>query len=102
MCRELTLWRGQLVAIAVNGEDVRRLVGMRLDLLPQLHDEVVDGAVRRCRLEAPDLLEDLVAAHRLTDALHEEPQELDLVERERVLDVCDAQRVRREADLRRT
>ena len=46
-----------------------------------------------------NLLQDLVAAHRLADALDEQPEQLDLVERERVLDAADLERVRGEAHL---
>src|SRR5258708_21584214 len=53
-----------------------------LELLSELDDEVVDGAIRGAGLDAPDLVQDLLAAHRLPDALVQEPEQLDLVERE--------------------
>ena len=46
-----------------------RLVVVLLDLLAQLDDEVVDGAVGRVGLDAPDLVEDLVAGDGLVGAL---------------------------------
>src|SRR5258708_5520969 len=51
----------ELVARSVHGQDVLRLVGRRLDLLPELRDEVVDGPGGRRFLVTPDLIEDLLA-----------------------------------------
>src|SRR5690606_27870363 len=90
----------ELVAEAVDREDVPRLLGPRLHLLAQLHDEVVDGAVVRGRLDAPHLVEELVAAHRLAGALVQELEELHLVERELRLAAAAAQHLRGGIDLR--
>src|SRR6185369_4115702 len=70
----------ELIAEAVDREDVARLAALGLDLLAQLDDEVVDGAVGRVRLEPPNLVEDLVAGDGLAALLPEHAQELDLVE----------------------
>src|SRR5262245_7364289 len=72
----------ELVARAVHGEDVLRLVRRRLDLLPQLRDEVVDGPRGRGFLVAPDLIEDLLAGHDLAGVRDEIPQEVEFARRE--------------------
>src|SRR5687768_18518481 len=72
----------QLVAVAVDREDVLWFLGALLELLAQLDDEVVDRAVRRVGVDTPDLVEDLLAADRLADPLVQHAQELHLVERE--------------------
>src|SRR5579871_3379803 len=71
----------QLVAGAVDGDDVARLGGVLLDLLAQLHHEVVDAAGGGVARDAPDLLQDLLARDGLARPLPQEAQELDLVER---------------------
>jgi len=45
-----------------------RLFEIFFDLLAQLDDEVVDGAIGRIGLDAPDLVEDLVACERVAGA----------------------------------
>ena len=62
-----------------------RIRGVVLELAAQLDDEVVDGAVGRVALQAPDLLEDLVARDRLVAPLVEQLEQLDLVEGQGVL-----------------
>ena len=56
------------------GQDVLRLVGVLLELLAQLDDEVVDGAVARVGIEPPDLREDLVTGHGLTLPFEQQAQ----------------------------
>src|SRR4051812_5757693 len=51
----------ELVARAIDRDDVLGFGGVLLDLLAQLHDEVVDAAGRRVARDAPDLLEELLA-----------------------------------------
>src|SRR6185436_13107483 len=72
----------QLVAGPVDRDDVARLGRVFLDLLAQLHHEVVDAACARVARHAPDLLEDLLTRDRLSGPFPEQAQELDLVERE--------------------
>jgi hypothetical protein len=72
----------ELVARAVDREDVAGCGRLRLDLLAQLDHEVVDGAVGRVGLDAPDALQDVVARDGLALALVEQLEQLDLVERE--------------------
>src|SRR4051794_25305801 len=74
--------RHELVAEAVDRKDVPRLGGLRLDLLAQLHHEVVDRAIGRVGFDAPDAAQDIVARNRLTLALVQQLEQLDLVERE--------------------
>lgn len=98
--------RHQLVPEAVDRQDVLRLVGELFDLLAELDDEVVDGAVGGVGFDAPDLVQDLLSAHGLAHALVQEPEELDLVERELLGGLAPGERVRggahgRGADLER-
>src|SRR4051812_49193143 len=74
--------RDELVAEAVDREDVPRVLLVLFELAAQLHDEVVDGARGRRCLDAPDLLEQLVARDGLLGALAQELQDLELVERQ--------------------
>src|SRR5688572_14659854 len=62
----------------MNGEDVLRCVRRLLDLLPQLGDEVVDGARGRELLVSPHLVENLLARDDLADVCHEVAQQLEL------------------------
>jgi hypothetical protein len=64
---------GELVAVAVDGEDVLGFVWGLLDLFSQLDDEVVDGAIAwRSVDDAPDFLENFVARYGLSDAFVQE------------------------------
>ena len=72
----------ELVAHAVDGEDVLRMARIWLDLLPQPGDVDVDGARRRHRVVAPDFVEQLVARQRGAAVLDEVAQQLELARRE--------------------
>src|SRR5216684_2877220 len=72
----------ELIAGAVDGEDVLGLVRGTLDLLPQLRDEVVDRPRGRRFLISPDLIEDLLARDHLAGVRHEIPEEVELARRE--------------------
>src|SRR5689334_18512563 len=76
------LLRHELVAEAVDREDVPRALLVLLELAAQLDDEVVDGAAGRRSLDAPHLLEQLVARDGLVGLLAQELQHLELVERQ--------------------
>jgi len=49
--------RDQFVAHPIDGQDCGAALLVLFDLLAQLDDEVVDRAVRRISLDAPDLVE---------------------------------------------
>src|ERR1044071_6206262 len=69
--------RIEAVARAAHGDEVPRLLGVDLEPLAQLTDEVVDGAHRAGRL-APHQLEQLGAREHLAGVADEEHQELEL------------------------
>src|SRR6266545_514367 len=69
----------ELVAFAVDGEDVARGCGVRLQLLAKLQNVGIHGARRRGRVVAPDLIEHSVACHDLPAAAEEEPQDVELL-----------------------
>src|SRR6266540_3704505 len=69
----------ELVAFAVDGEDVARGCGVRLQLLAELQNVCIHGARRRGGVVAPDLIEHSVARHDLTAAAQEEAQDVELL-----------------------
>src|ERR1044071_5844025 len=77
--------RIEAVARAGHGDEVPRLLGVELEPLAQLADEVVDRAHRARRL-APHQLEQLGAGEHLAGVADEEHQELELQVRELDLD----------------
>ena len=72
----------ELVAHPVDGEDVLRVPRNRLDFLAQPGDVDVDGARRRHRVVAPDLVEQLLAGQRRAAVLDEVAQQLELARRQ--------------------
>src|SRR2546426_8100876 len=72
----------ELVAGAVDGQDVLRLVGCALELLAQLRHEVVDRARGRRLLVAPDLIEDLFSGDDLAGVADQIPEQIELARRE--------------------
>src|SRR6266511_4333167 len=69
----------ELVALAVDGEDVARGCGVRMHLLATLQNVGMHGARRRGRVVAPDLIEHSVACHDLPAAAQEEAQDVELL-----------------------
>ena len=69
---------GELVPESVNRQDVLRVTGIRLDLLPQPCDVHVDGPRGRHRVVSPDLVEKLFASERRAAVLDEVAEELKL------------------------
>src|SRR6266508_2341636 len=69
----------ELVAFAVDGEDVARGCGVRLQLLAKLQNVGIHGACRRGRVVAPDLIEHPIARYDLPAAAQEEAQDVELL-----------------------
>src|SRR6185295_10225211 len=67
----------EAVARAAHGDEMPRLLGVELEPLAELTDEVVDGAHRAGRL-APDQLEQLGAREHLAGVADEEHEQLEL------------------------
>src|SRR6266496_6489169 len=85
-CERLSSWprsaavsADELVAFAVDGEDVARGCGVRLQLLAELQNVGIHGARSRGGVVAPDLIEHSVARHDLTAAAQEEAQDVELL-----------------------
>src|SRR5947209_279397 len=72
----------ELVADAVDGDDVARVGGRVLDLLPQLRDVHINGARQRQPFITPDVVEQLVARDDLAAMLDEILQHLELARAE--------------------
>src|SRR3954467_12604068 len=68
----------ELVAGAVDGEDVLGFVRRSLDLLPGLRHEVVDGARGRRLFVTPALVEDLLAGDDLSGVGDEVAEQVEL------------------------
>src|SRR5689334_17635499 len=77
--------RIEAVARAAHGDEVARFLGVRLEALAELPDEVVDGTDAPDRL-APHQLEQLVAREHLVRVPHEEHEQLQLGVRQLDLD----------------
>src|SRR5580658_5502712 len=88
--------RIEAVAGAPDGDDVARLGGVGLDLLPEATDVHRDGAAVAER--APDQLEQLVAAEHLTRMRNEHAQERELARGEIDLPSLAADLVRGQVD----
>ena len=73
----------QLVAAAVDGDDVAGVVGLGLELGPQLGDVVVDGAGDRQLVIAPDVAQQLLAADHFVAMRDQIAQQLELAGRQR-------------------
>src|SRR5688500_4109934 len=74
--------RDEFVPEAVVGDDVLRVAGIVFELLSEPRDVQVDGARRRHRVVAPDLVEQLVAAERGAAMFDEILQQLEFACRE--------------------
>src|SRR5207237_518332 len=72
-----TVLRIKPVAGAAYGDEVTWLLGVVLEALPELTDEVVDGADRSGRLP-PHEVEQLRAREHLVRVAHEEHEQLEL------------------------
>ena len=79
-CKNLS--NKELVADAVDGDDVPRRAGIRFDLLPQLGNVRIHGATERRAVVAPYGVEQLAARDGLTPALAEIPEDFELARRE--------------------
>src|SRR5262249_2979953 len=82
---------GELVPETVDGEDVLRRFGIRLDLLSQSSDVDVDCPRQRHVVVSPHLGEQLVARQRRAAVLDEMSQQLELARRQiqRLPAACD-------------
>lgn len=55
----------QAIAERVNGEQMPRLGGNVFDLLPQLHDQLIEGAGGAVVIDAPDFVQERFARNRV-------------------------------------
>src|SRR5262249_28052716 len=68
----------ELVADAAHGDDQLRALGIALDLLTEVGDVDVAGALVAVELGLPELLHDLAAGEDLAGAADEQAQQLEL------------------------
>ena len=72
----------ELVSFPVNGKDMLRIGGIVLELLPKLHDEVIDRACGGEILEPPYLVQEPVTRDYFAAALNQQAEDVELARRQ--------------------